>query len=118
MDGILEKINRRLGLIPKKDIEDKRLQLVEYYNDCKPYLTDDMKRAINAEDIAAFGDMVSALRSYNPDNTVARSDPGWNELFSFEIKFKEYLEMKNKNVKTEDVLRELEQPERVRGQRR
>lgn len=118
MDGILEMINRRLGLIPKKDIEDKRLQLVEYYNDCKQYLTDDMKRAINAEDVTAFGKMVSSMRSYNPDNTVARSDPGWNELFSFEIKFKEYLEMKNKNVKTEDVLKELEQPERVRGQRR
>lgn len=118
VDGLLEKINRRLGLIPKKDIEDKRLQLVEYYNDCKPYLTDDMKRTINAEDITAFGEMVSAMRSYNPDNTVARSDPGWNELFSFEIKFKEYLEMKNKNVKTEDILKELEQLERVRGRRR
>ena len=77
-----------------------------------------MKRVINAEDIAAFGEMVSAMRSYNPDNTVARSDPGWSELFSFEIKFKEYLEMKNANVKTEDILRELEQPERVRGRRR
>lgn len=118
MDGLLEKINRRLGLIPKKDIEDKRLQLGEYYNDCKPYLTNDMKRAVNADDIMAFGKMVSAMRSYNPDNTVERSNPGWNELFSFEIKFKEYLEMKNKNVKTEDILRELEQPERVRGRSR
>ncbi len=68
--------------------------------------------------IMAFGKMVSAMRSYNPDNTVARSDPGWNELFSFEIKFKEYLDMKKKNVNTEEILRELEQPERVRGRRR
>ena len=27
----LEKINIRLGLIPKKDLEDKRLELVGYY---------------------------------------------------------------------------------------
>lgn len=58
------------------------------------------------------------MRSYNPDNTVARSEPGWNELFSFENKFEEYLEMKNKNVKTEVILRELEQPERARGRGR
>lgn len=43
VQGLLEKINHRLGLIPKKDIEDKRLKLVEYYNDCKQYLTDDME---------------------------------------------------------------------------
>lgn len=47
----------------------------------------------------------------NPDGTVARRDPGWEELFDFEIKFGEYLEMKNKNVKTEDILIELNNPE-------
>lgn len=67
-----------------------------------------MKRAINAEDITVFGEMVSAMCSYNPDNTVARSDLGWNELFSFEIKFKEYLDIKKKNVNTEEILKELE----------
>ena len=32
----LEKINIRLGLIPKKDLEDKRLELVGYYRSCEP----------------------------------------------------------------------------------
>lgn len=118
VDCLLEKINRLLGLIPKKDIEDKRLQLVEYYNDCKPYLTDDMKCAIKAEDVGAFAAMVSKMTASNPDGTVARRDPGWDELFSFEIEFRDYLKMKRKNVKTEDILRELEQPGRVHGRRR
>lgn len=39
----LEKINIRLGLIPKKDLEDKRLELVGYYRACEPYLTNDMR---------------------------------------------------------------------------
>lgn len=34
----LEKINLRLGLIPKKDIEDKRRELVGYYKACEPTL--------------------------------------------------------------------------------
>lgn len=114
----LEKINLRLGLIPKKDLEDKRQELVKYYNACKPYLTTDMSRAINAEDIKGFGSLVSRLTASNPDGTVARRDPGWEELFDFEIKFGEYLEMKNSNVKTEDVIRELEQPMKSRDRRR
>lgn len=60
----------------------------------------------------------SRLTASNPDGTVARRDPGWEELFDFEIKFEEYLELKNKNVETEDILKELEQPERRRGRRR
>lgn len=107
----LEKINIRLGLIPKKDIEDKRLELVGYYKACEPYLTNDMRIAINNEDVKGFGALVSRLTASNPDGTVARRDPGWEELFDFEIKFEEYLEMKSKNVKTEDILKELEQPE-------
>ncbi len=114
----LEKINLRLGLIPKKDLEDKRQELVKYYNACKPYLTTDMSRAINAEDIKGFGSLVSRLTASNPDGTVARRDPGWEELFDFEIKFGEYLEMKNSNVKTEDIIRELEQPMKSRDRRR
>ena len=114
----LEKINIRLGLIPKKDIEDKRLELVGYYKACEPYLTNDMRIAINNEDVKGFGKLVSRLTASNPDGTVARRDPGWEELFDFEIKFEEYLELKNKNVKTEDILKELEQPERRRGRRR
>lgn len=114
----LEKINIRLGLIPKKDIEDKRLELVGYYKACEPYLTSDMRIAINNEDVKGFGALVSRLTASNPDGTVARRDPGWEELFDFEIKFEEYLEMKSKNVKTEDILKELEQPERRRGRRR
>lgn len=114
----LEKINIRLGLIPKKDIEDKRLELVGYYKACEPYLTNDMRIAINNEDVKGFGVLVSRLTASNPDGTVARRDPGWEELFDFEIKFGEYLEMKNKNVKTEDILKELEQTERVRGRRK
>lgn len=105
----LEKINIRLGLIPKKDIEDKRLELVGYYKACEPYLTSDMRIAINNEDVKGFGALVSRLTASNPDGTVARRDPGWEELFDFEIKFEEYLEMKSKNVKTEDILKELEQ---------
>lgn len=107
----LEKINIRLGLIPKKDIEDKRLELVGYYKACEPYLTNDMRIAINNEDVKGFGVLVSRLTASNPDGTVARRDPGWEELFDFEIKFEEYLEMKNKNVKTEDILKELNKPE-------
>lgn len=114
----LEKINLRLGLIPKKDLEDKRQELVKYYNACKPYLTTDMSRAINAEDIKGFGSLVSRLTASNPDGTVARRDSGWEELFDFEIKFGEYLEMKNSNVKTEDIIRELEQPMKSRDRRR
>ena len=114
----LEKINIRLGLIPKKDIEDKRLELVGYYKACEPYLTKDMRIAINNEDVKGFGVLVSRLTASNPDGTVARRDPGWEELFDFEIKFEEYLELKNKNVETEDILKELEQPERRRGRRR
>ena len=40
----------RLGLIPKKDIEDKRGELVGYYRACEPYLTNDMRIAIRNED--------------------------------------------------------------------
>ena len=114
----LEKINIRLGLIPKKDIEDKRRELVGYYKVCEPYLTNDMRIAINNEDVKGFGALVSRLTASNPDGTVARRDPGWEELFDFEIKFEEYLELKNKNVETEDILKELEQPERIRGRHR
>lgn len=114
----LEKINIRLGLIPKKDIEDKRLELVGYYKACEPYLTNDMRIAINNEDVKGFGALVSRLTASNPDGTVARRNPGWEELFDFEIKFEEYLELKNKNVEMEDILKELEQPERRRGRRR
>lgn len=114
----LDKINLRLGLIPKKDIEDKRRELVGYYKSCEPYLTNDMRIAINNEDLKGFGALVSRLTASNPDGTVARRDPGWEELFDFEIKFEEYLELKNKNVETEDILKELEQPERRRGRRR
>ena len=114
----LEKINIRLGLIPKKDIEDKRRELVGYYKACESYLTNDMRIAINNEDVKGFGVLVSRLTASNPDGTVARRDPGWEELFDFEIKFEEYLELKNKNVETEDILKELEQPERRRGRRR
>lgn len=53
----------------------------------------------------------SRAKGSNPDGTVARRDPGWEELFDFEIKFGEYLEMKNKNVKTEDILKNLNTPE-------
>ena len=45
---------------------------------------------------------------------MARRNPGWEELFDFEIKFEEYLELKNKNVETEDILKELEHPTRNR----
>jgi hypothetical protein len=109
-----EKINIRLGLIPKKDIEDKRRELVGYYKACEPYLTNDMRIAINNEDVKGFGVLVSRLTASNPDGTVARRDPGWEELFDFEIKFEEYLELKNKNVETEDILKELEHPTRNR----
>lgn len=47
----LDRINLRLGLIPKKDIEDKRRELVGYYKACEPYLTNDMRIAINNEDV-------------------------------------------------------------------
>ena len=114
----LEKINLRLGLIPKKDIEDKRRELVGYYRACEPYLTNDMRIAINNEDVKGFGALVSRLTASNPDGTVARRDPGWEELFDFEIKFEEYLEMKNKNVKTEDIIKELEQPKPERRRNR
>ena len=107
----LEKINIRLGLIPKKDIEDKRRELVGYYKACEPYLTNDMRMAINNEDVKGFGALVSRLTASNPDGTVARRDPGWEELFDFEIKFEEYLEMKKKNVKTGDILKELNKPD-------
>ncbi|MBE5848328.1 MAG: hypothetical protein E7300_11715 [Lachnospiraceae bacterium] len=114
----LEKINIRLGLIPNKDIEDKRLELVSYYRACESYLTNDMRIAIRNEDVKGFGVLVSRLTASNPDGTVARRDPGWEELFDFEIKFGEYLEMKNKNVKTEDIIKELEQPKRVSMRKR
>ena len=55
--------------------------------------------------------ILSRLAASNPDGTVARRGPGWEELFDFEIKFGDYLEMKNKNVKAEDILKELNKPE-------
>lgn len=64
-----------------------------------------------------FGTFVSRLTASNPDGTVARRNPGWEELFDFEIKFEKYLELKNKNVETEDILKELERPERIRDRR-
>lgn len=114
----LEKINIRLGLITKKDIEDKRLELVSYYRACESYLTNDMRIAIKNEDVNGFGALVNRLTASNPDGTVARRDPGWEELFDFEIKFGEYLDMKNKNVKTEDIIKELEQPKPERRRNR
>ena len=113
-----DKINLRLGLIPKKDIEDKRRELVSYYKACEPYLTNDMRIAINNEDVKGFGALVSRLTATNPDGTVARRDPGWEELFDFEIKFEDYLELKNKNVETEDILKELAQPRQVSRRKR
>lgn len=77
---------------------------------CEPYLTNDMKIAIRNEDVKGFGALVSRLTSSNPEGTVARRDPGWEELFVFEFKFEEYLELKSKNVKTEDMLKELYYP--------
>lgn len=114
----IEKINIRLGLIQKKDIEDKRRELVGYYKACESYLTNDMRNAINNEDVKGFGALVSRLTASNPDGTVARRDPGWEELFDFEIKFEEYLELKNKNVETEDILKELAQPTQVSRRKR
>ena len=103
---------------PMKDLEDKRLELVGYYRACEPYLTNDMRIAINNEDVKGFGMLVSRLTASNPDGTVARRDPGWEELFDFEIKFEEYLEMKNKNAKTEHIIKELEQTVKNRNGRR
>ena len=114
----LDKINLCLGLIPKKDIEDKRRELVGYYKACEPYLTNDMRIAINNEDVKGFDALVSRLTATNPDGTVARRDPGWEELFDFEIKFEEYLELRNKNVETEDTLKELEQKDNLRNRNR
>ncbi len=77
-----------------------------------------MRRAINNEDIESLKHMVYAMVVNNPDGTTARWEPGFEQVSSFYSRFKDYVEMKNKNVKTEDILRELEQPERVRGRRR
>lgn len=118
VDGLLEKINRRLGLIPKKDIEDERQKVEKSYFECQKYLTDDMRRAINNEDIESLKHMVYAMVVNNPDGTTARWEPGFEQVSSFYSHFKDYVEMKNKNVKTEDILRKLEQPERVRGRKR
>ena len=114
----LDKINLRLGFIPKKDIEDKRRELVGYYKICEPYLTDDMRIAINNEDVKGFDVLVSRLMAHNSDGTVARRDLGWEELLDFEIMFKEYLEMKNKNVETEDIIKELARQSKASSRRR
>ena len=118
VDSLFEKINRRLGLIPKKDIEDERQKVEKAYFDCEKYLTNDMRRAINSEDIESLGHMVYAMVVKNPDGTTARWEPGYEQVSSFYSRFEDYVEMKNKNVKTEDILKELEQPERIRGRRR
>jgi len=96
-----------------KDIEDKRRELVGYYKACESHLTNDMRIAIRNEDVKGFGVLVSRLMASNPDEMVARRDPGWEELFDFEIKFGEYLEMKSKNVKAEDIIKDLEQHTRI-----
>lgn len=62
-----------------------------------------------------FGALVSRLTAHNSDGIVARRDPEWEELFDFEIKFGEYLELKNKDVETEDILKELEQKDNKRN---
>jgi len=117
VDGLFEKINRRLGLIPKKDIEDERQKVEKAYFDCEKYLTNDMRRAINNEDIESLGHMVYAMVVKNPDGTTAHWEPGYEQVSSFYSRFEDYVEMKNKNMKTEDILKELEQPERIRGRR-
>lgn len=86
-----------------------------YYKACEPYLSNDMRIAIRNEDVKGFDALERRLTESNPDGTVARRDPGWKELLDFEIKFGEYLETKSKNVKTEDIIRELEQTECARG---
>lgn len=77
-----------------------------------------MRIAINNEDVKGFGSLVSRFTESNPDGTVTRRDPRWEELFDFEIKFEEYLEMKNKKVKTEDILKVLNKPELYNGMKR
>lgn len=114
----IEKINIRLGLIPKKDIEDKRQELEKAYFDCEKYLTDDMRQAINKNNLTLLREQVHKMIVFGPDGTVSKWEPGYQEVSSFETKFKEYLDMKNRNVKTEDILKELEQPERVSGRKK
>ena len=46
-------------------LEDKRLELVGYYRACEPYLTNDMRIAINNEDVKGFGALVSRLTASN-----------------------------------------------------
>ena len=87
----------------------KRHELVKYYNACKEYLTDDMMSAINAEDVETLGHLVYKMVINNPDGTVARWEPGYEKVLSFYMAFEEYVEMKNKNVKTEDIIKDLEQ---------
>lgn len=79
---------------------------------------DDMRIAINKEDVEEFGALASRLAAHNSDGTVARRDPEWEKLFDFEIKFGEYLELKNKAVETEDILKELEQNDNKRNRNR
>ena len=77
-----------------EDTRDLNCKTLRQYNACERYLTDDMRIAINKEAVEGFGALVSRLMAHNSDDTVARRDPEWEELFDFEIKFGEYLELK------------------------
>ncbi len=77
-----------------EDTRDLNCKTFRQYNACERYLTDDMRIAINKEAVEGFGALVSRLMAHNSDGTVARRDPEWGELFDFEIKFGEYLELK------------------------
>ena len=110
-DGLLERINIRLGLIPQKDIYDAREQLKEYYKGCEKYLSSDMKEAIKQEDVSRLKALVSKMVTYNYDGTTRHWERGYEQVSTFVYKFEEYVNMKNQNVSTEEVLKKLHNAE-------
>lgn len=118
ISDLWERINIRLGLIPKKEIYEAREKTTVYYRKCAKYVTPEMKAAIASEDIDTLNDLIHTLCVINPDNTIKEWKTGYKELRDFSYSYEEYLEKKKKNTTTEGILKELEQSERAQAQRK
>lgn len=108
VSDLWERINIRLGLIPKKEIYEAKEKATEYYRKCVKYVTPEMKEAIANEDMDTLHSLISPLCVRNPDDTVKEWKPGYRELADFSYSYEEYLKKKQKNTTTEEILKELE----------
>ena len=70
VSNLWERINIRLGLIPKKEIYEAKEKATEYYRKCVKYVTPEMKEAIANEDMDTLHSLISPLCVRNPDTPL------------------------------------------------